>query len=78
MTHEESTNTMIEVASLAANAASQAIGGCSPGFEPDPEMVEDLLAQALKRSLEGFDGPVAGDDGTRNQLHGALVRFLEG
>lgn len=77
MTHEETRETMIGVASLAANAVSQAIGGCTDGFDPDPEVVEDFLAQALRKSLEEIDGPVAGDDGRRNQLHGALVRFLE-
>lgn len=77
MTAEETRTTMIGVASLAANAVSQAIGGFDLD-EHDPELVEDFLAQALKKSLEEIDGPVAGDDGRRNQLHGALVRFLEG
>lgn len=77
MTEEETRTTMTKVASHAASAVNVAIGGMCDGFDHDPEQVEQLLAEALKISLEELDGPVNGD-GTRNQLLGALVRFLEG
>lgn len=74
MTEEEARTTMTRVASLAASAVNVAIGGMCPGFDLDPEMVEDLLAEALQISLEEFDGPIDGNDG-RAELLQAIRKF---
>lgn len=76
MTEEETRATMLEVASLASNAVNVAIGGLCDGFDPDPEMVEDLLSEALMKSLEEIDGPVGGSE-SRDQLLAALRRFRD-
>lgn len=58
MTDEETRETMILVGSHAAMAVSVAVGGCTEGFEHDPEQVEQLLVDALLTLLDGVDdGP---------------------
>jgi hypothetical protein len=76
MTEEETRETMIKVGSLAAMATSVAVGGCTEGFDHDPDQVELLLAQALQASLEEIDGDPEISE-VRMDLLAATRRFLE-
>lgn len=76
MTDEVTRETMIRVASDAAMAASVAIGGCCPDFDPDPEQVESLLVDALTKLLAHLEDPLE-DYGSRGPLLEALRRRKE-
>lgn len=56
MTEEETRESMIKVGSHAAMATSVAIGGCTDGFDHDPDQVEQILIDALIILLDEIDG----------------------
>lgn len=76
MTDEETQETMLKVASDAAMAVSVAIGGCTEGFDHDPEQVELLLCEALEKLLGEIADPVE-CSGSRAQLRSSVAAHLE-
>lgn len=68
MSNDEIRETMIRVGSHAAMAASVSIGGCTDGFDHDPEQVERILVDALFILLDETDGHPEDTDGTRGDL----------
>ncbi len=71
MTEEETRETLIKVGSHAAMAVSVAIGGCTEGFDHDPEQVELLLVDALFTLLEEIDD-APDEDSSRGDLLAVL------